>query len=55
MTIPSSDKTPVTRIESKSLSRAEAAILPGFSFRKHQLTRVDFSMADLVKCDFREA
>lgn len=32
-----------------------AARLPGFSFRKDTLERVDFSMADLVKCDFRNA
>ena len=31
-----------------------AAILAGFSFRKHRLIRVDFSMADLANCDFRD-
>jgi fluoroquinolone resistance protein len=29
------------------------ARLPGFSFRKQVLTAVDFSQADLGKCDFR--
>lgn len=32
-----------------------AARLPGVSFRKTAIERVDFGMADLAKCDFREA
>jgi uncharacterized protein YjbI with pentapeptide repeats len=32
-----------------------AAKLPGFSFRKTRLQRLDFSQADLRKADFREA
>jgi len=31
------------------------AKLPGFSFRKQLLQRIDFSAADLRKCDFRDA
>ena len=31
------------------------ARLPGFSFRKSQLVQVDFSLADLAGCDFRDA
>lgn len=32
-----------------------AARLPGVSFRKSKIEHVDFSMADLAKCDFRDA
>lgn len=47
------------RVSTLGLSFKETILaqarLPGFSFRKSRIERVDFAMADLSKCDFRDA
>jgi uncharacterized protein YjbI with pentapeptide repeats len=49
----------LTRIASLGLSFKETILaqarLPALSFRKSRIERVDFGMADLSKCDFRDA
>ncbi|WP_247138243.1 pentapeptide repeat-containing protein [Neorhizobium sp. BETTINA12A] len=48
----------LTRIASLGLSFKETILaqarLPALSFRKSRIERVDFGMADLSKCDFRD-